>query len=198
MGMKACTVSDCAADAVSNGLCKRHWHKQRRYGHPEGGASWRKGESLAWLLAHVHHDGDECLIWPFTRSSSGYGVICIDGRQRPAHREICERAHGPAPTQDHHAAHSCGRGHDGCVNRRHLRWATPAENQADRLAHGTSSRGAGNGCALLAEDQVLEIRNDLARGARQSDLARRFGVHISTIHLIKTGRNWGWLKEQTA
>jgi hypothetical protein len=198
MGMKACMVSGCSGDAVSKGLCKRHWHKQRRYGHPGGGASWRRGESLAWLLGHVSHEGDECLVWPFTRSKSGYGVIYIDGRQRPAHREVCERAHGPAPSKRHQAAHSCGRGHEGCVNKRHLRWATPAENQADRVMHGTHSRGTANIRALLTEAQVVDIRNRLAGGSTQAALARDFGVHLSTIHLIKTGRNWGWLKEKTA
>lgn len=194
MGMM-CRAEDCDTRAVAKGLCKRHWHKERRYGDPNGGADWRRGESLSWLLAHVDHDSDECLIWPFTRSSSGYAVIYTDGRQQQAHRVICEQAHGPAPSPLHQAAHSCGRGHEGCVNQQHLRWATPAENQQDRLLHGTAPRGNGSGCAILTEDQVVEIRAKLSQGVRQSDLAPAYGVHLSTIHLIKTGRNWGWLQE---
>ncbi len=194
---KVCKARHCESVAVAKGLCKRHWHKARRYGSPEGGAKWRRGESLAWLLAHVEYDGDDCLTWPFTISRSGYGVIYIDGKQRQAHREICARAHGPAPSEDHQAAHRCGRGHEACVNQRHLRWATPAENQADRITHGTSSRGEGNGCAKLTSPEVSRIRARLSRGETQTKIARDYDVSLSTIHLIKTGRNWRWLKEKT-
>ena len=193
--MTVCIAEGCASAAVAKGLCKRHWHKQARYGSTEGGAGWRRGESLSWLRTNASYQGDDCLTWPFTRSSSGYGVIVIDRKQRQAHREMCKLAHGHPPTDAHQAAHNCGKGHEGCVNPRHLRWATASENQMDRLAHGTSPRGNGNGKASLTADQVAAIRERLAAGASQAQIAREHGVHLSTIHLIKTGRNWGWLKE---
>ena len=194
---KACRAIGCDAPPVAKGLCKRHWHKERRYGAPEGGADWRRGESLNWLKDHASYQGDDCLIWPFTRSASGYGVIYIDGKQRQAHREICRIAHGDPPSDDYQSAHSCGKGHEGCVNQRHLRWATAAENQADRVKHGTSSRGSGNGCSILNEGQVYAIRDRIYAGEKQSDIAADFGVSKSTVHLIKTGRNWGWMEERS-
>jgi len=194
---KICKALACNSLSVAKGLCKRHWHKARRYGSPERGADWRRGESLTWLLDHVGHGGDECLTWPFTRSTSGYGVIYIDRKQRQAHREICARAHGPAPSNDHFAAHNCGKGHEGCVNQRHLRWATPAENQADRIIHGTSSRGNGNGCAKLSPKDVFIIRQKILSGVPQAKIAREYSVSSSAVHLIKSGRNWNWLKEKT-
>lgn len=42
----------------------------------------------------------------------------------------------------------------------------------------------------LTAEQVLEIRNALATGCTQSELARRYGVARSTIHEIRHGRAW--------
>lgn len=51
---------------------------------------------------------------------------------------MCQKAHGDPPSPKHDAAHSCGRGHEGCVNPNHLSWKTKKQNQADRITHGTS------------------------------------------------------------
>jgi hypothetical protein len=61
---------------------------------------------------------------------------------RRAHRVMCEIAHGPKPAPGFVAAHTCGKGREGCVNPRHLRWASQKENMADKLLHGTSNRTA--------------------------------------------------------
>jgi hypothetical protein len=55
-----------------------------------------------------------------------------------AHRLMCQLAHGDPPTPDHIAAHSCGRGHEGCVNPNHLSWKTYSENELDKRVHGTT------------------------------------------------------------
>src|SRR5215471_14726746 len=95
---------------------------------------------LEWIQERVGHAGDDCLQWPFSRSSSGYGILFHEGKVVYAHRTMCELANGKPPTPKHHASHSCGRGHLGCVNPRHLEWKTAAENQQDRRKHGTWSR----------------------------------------------------------
>lgn len=85
----------------------------------------------------VGYTGDDCLLWPFSKSNKGYGTINHDGRNLTVSRFLCAEVNGPPPTPDHVAAHSCGRGHTGCVNPRHLRWATRTENEADKIIHGT-------------------------------------------------------------
>jgi hypothetical protein len=87
-------------------------------------------------VTHVSYQGEDCLTWPFSRF--GYGTIY---GHKHAHRVMCELAYGPAPSPRHQVAHSCGKGHEGCVNPRHLRWATPKENSADMVLHGTALRG---------------------------------------------------------
>jgi hypothetical protein len=89
----------------------------------------------------IHHKGEECLPWPFSEAAAGYGRIVVDGKHTLAHRHVCTLVHGEPPTPKHEAAHSCGKGHEACVSGDHLSWKTHADNQADRLIHGTSNRG---------------------------------------------------------
>lgn len=115
----------------------------------------------------------------------------VNGQSQNVHRLVCETEHGPAPF-GYEAAHSCGNGHLGCVNRNHLSWKTRAGNAADMVAHGTSAKGEGHGLAKLTEDAVREIRR-FGTSDRRS-LADRFSVCAHTIGEIQRGDTWAWLK----
>lgn len=121
-------------------------------------------------------------------TTAGYPKI---GRGPDGHVIVCTEAHGPRPTPGHEAAHSCGVRR--CVNPRHLRWATTAENHADKHAHGTDARGERNPAHRLTADQVVAIRSRLARGEHPKDLAAEHGVVPSTIQHIAAGTTWAWL-----
>ena len=164
----------------------------RRHGDPLGGGR-RRGEPLAFLeTTVVSFGGDECLIWPFATGSDGYGRVWRNGKMCLVHRLVCEREHGPPPTPKHHAAHLCGKGHLGCVNRTHLEWKTPEENCADRLAHGTSARGERHGRSKLTEAQVLEIR---ASTMPPRELAKEYGIARGRVSDIKLRKTWAWLED---
>jgi hypothetical protein len=135
---------------------------------------------------------DDCLIWPYSRNGEGYGRLWHKGRPRSVHRIVCEAIHGPAPTSKHEAAHSCGRGHDGCVAPNHLSWKTPAENHADMVDHGTAPRGEASPNVKLTEANVRKIR--LLKGRKsKASIAREFGVSRRLIQHIYSGNSWGWL-----
>lgn len=146
-----------------------------------------KSEALNWLRGHVLHEGDACLVWPYS-TSRGYAQVYLSrGELRKAARVMCEWVHGEPPTPDHEAAHSCGNGNKGCVNPKHLSWKTRSENQRDRLRHGTAGNGkTGRGSKLLPQ-QVQEI---IAGGTSVSDFARRFGVTRSAVRKIQIGEIW--------
>lgn len=177
-----CSVEGCPRKADSHDLCSMHRRRELRNGDVEKVQRPANGTRDQWLKDHAAYDGDDCLIWPFWRDKQGYGPS----------REMCILAHGEPPTPEHQAAHSCGNGREGCINPRHLRWATRGENQAEMVDHGNSLRGTKNYFCKLTNDQVREIRKV---GYRESDsrLARRFGVSRATISNIRTGRSWGWL-----
>jgi hypothetical protein len=109
-----------------------------------------------------------------------------------AHRVIFEMLHGSPPTSDHVAAHSCFNGAKGCVNPRHIRWATASENEQDKVASGTSNRGERHGMSKLSEDDVRAIR-DLEGAMPQTEIARTFGISKWTVGEIIRRERWGWL-----
>lgn len=115
-----------------------------------------QGEVVNWLRDHSTYVGDDCLIFPFARSKQrGYGQFGLNGEMLYAHRFMCELANGAAPSPLHQAAHSCGKGHTGCVTPKHLSWSTNSGNQLDRRKHGTKSKGRRQ---KVTPQQVKEIR----------------------------------------
>ena len=135
---RICDVHGCGNIHDANGYCKAHNHRFRRYGDPLGSGRKvaQRGELVSWIAENANHSGDACLKWPFgRRKAKGYGSVTFRGVSTAAHRVMCILAHGEPPTSKHAAAHSCGMGHEGCVNPKHLRWATSKENAADAVMH---------------------------------------------------------------
>lgn len=143
-----------------------------------------KGRGLAWLKANVGYDGEECLIWPWSKTYQGYGQLGFHGKVRKAHRVMCELVNGPPPTPEHEAAHQCGKGHLGCVHPKHVEWKTPAGNRADMIQHGTWQKKVAR---RLTIDKVQEIR---ASELSCVDLATKYAVSVSAIFKIKRGETW--------
>ena len=189
---RICSIDGCGKPCKTRGWCSAHYQRWRAHGDPFGGRT-PDGEPLAFLEnTVVPFEGDECLIWPYAKYGNGYGTIWHNGKMRPVHRVVCEADHGPPPSPEHEAAHLCGKGHEGCCNPKHLVWKTPAENQADRQAHGTHWRGERHGNAKLTESQVFEIRSSTKT---QRVLAREFGVSYQSISDIKRRKRWSWLED---
>lgn len=183
-----CAVDDCSSKPRSLGFCTKHYQRFAKHGDAKKVVT-PKTPARDWLEAHVAHDGDDCLIWPFYRMRNGYGQVVHNGRRAVASRAMCELAHGAPPSIDMEAAHSCGRGREGCVNPRHLRWATASENQMDRVIHGTSNRGERQGSSKLTRSEVLQIRS-LAKEMSARKVAKMFGISHSHVQSIAAGHSW--------
>lgn len=136
-------------------------------------------------------DENGCMVWLSARLPEGYGRFWLNGRNAMAHRVSLEIATGepPAGKQAAHAPEIC---HEpSCVAPDHLRWATPAENLADRDLDGTMARGERHGMASLSIDQVGEIRRLHATGNfTKVGLGRQFGVSGQHVGRIVNGKNW--------
>lgn len=181
-----CSVDGCGKGAASLGLCEMHYQRQKKHGDVNRGH-----QRQSWLEAHRDYLGDDCLTWPFSVSGHGRGTATLDGKKMSAPRAMCILAHGEPPTEQHHAAHSCGNGHLGCMSPRHLSWKLPAENEADKIKHGTLRRGRAINTNKLTERQVSEIR--AAADASGVALAERYGVTPSAISAIRHRQTWAWL-----
>lgn len=151
-----------------------------------------RGVAWATFINLYGHPTDICIEWPWSIGGDGYGqLVDCRGAATKAHIASCEMAHGPKPTPEHEAAHSCN--NRACFNPRHLRWATRAENLADMIEHGTARRGEKSSFAVLTEQEVIEIRRRADAGARTSDLAQEFGVTPSAISNVRHRHSWAWL-----
>lgn len=133
----------------------------------------------------------------YNKNLDGYGMINVDGKKAYANRVMCELAHGSPPSLTHEAAHSCGKGNEGCVNPNHLYWGTRADNARDMVGHGASCRGDKSGRRKLSTAQVLDIKRRLDAGEDPAALAEQFGVIRNTIYRIKSGATWQHLWNTT-
>lgn len=148
-----------------------------------------EGKTIQWIREHANYPhNDWCLIWPFS-TIRGYGNFTYMGEDFYAHAYICELVHGPAPSPEHQPAHSCGMGHEGCTNPRHLSWKKPSENQQDKRDHGTSMQ-LGRARFKLKPEDVAYLR--ALKGKKTHDeLARIFGISRRNVGAILDGRSWG-------
>lgn len=157
-------------------------------------AKW--GEALAWARDAARYTGDDCLLWPFRATIDGYGILGGSGRTMRATRYVCEIAHGKPPMEHMDCAHSCHT--PACCNPRHLRWATRAENEADKRLNGTDNRGERHGKTTLTASDVLAIRAARRAGVRNAELARRYSITRGSISNIMSGFSWAWLEGENA
>lgn len=195
--MKICSIDDCHNSCEINvggrkGMCSTHYQRIKKYGDPNFVKYNRPAKDF--ITKNANYSSNECLTWPFHIAKDGYGRVSMpnNGHLTTASRLMCMTAHGNPPTDRHECAHSCGNGNKGCVNPRHLYWATPTQNQADRVIHGTSNRGTNQWKSKLTEKDVLEIRNLLGTET-QTSIARRYNVDPSLISDIKRRKKWAWL-----
>ncbi len=132
-----------------------------------------------------------------TATWAGYMRVSLsrDGevKSHAVHRLVLSAFCGPEPFEGAQAAHNNGdRGFNHLTN---LRWATPKENQKDVDRHGNRCRGEDVHGAVLTEKSVKEIKQRLVSGGeRYPQIAKDFGVSVSTIALIKQGKTWKHVK----
>lgn len=179
-----CIIDGCDKKHLAKGLCAMHYNRVYRHGDTDARLAAATGDHLRWLRGHIGFDGGGCLYWPFkAKTAKGYAVTTFDGVAMNASRAMCILARGEPPTPEHEAAHSCGKGHEGCVHPGHLRWATTSENHADKKVHGTYYPPFTKKGVKLTDDDVRAIRSS---DEPQSVLGKRYGVHPSYIWELRT------------
>lgn len=190
---RGCSVPGCDNKHAGHGYCQNHMKKWKRYGDPEAfHPRWKA--RVNWVEENKDYQGGDCLKWPFSAGDHGRGTVQINGRQISAPRAMCIAAHGMPSDESLETAHSCGMGHEGCMNPRHLRWATKAENTVDRALHGRDRKGTQINTNKLSEGDVRSIR--LERGRKSGvELAKLYGVTPAAISSIMNRKSWAWLED---
>lgn len=191
--VKICLRDGCGKVVLARGLCRPHYRRMMKGlpGEPREKAA--PGRGLNFLTGLIATQEAGCIKWPFRSSTKGYGRIMFGGKLTNASRAMCVLAHGAPPDQSLEAAHSCGKGHMGCVNPNHLSWKTGAGNEMDKHDHGTVMRGNRNHKTVLTVPEVKAIKEALSQGQTAYSLACRFGVAPGTVGSIATKRSWSYI-----
>ena len=124
---------------------------------------------------------------------TGYRKIMLKTSDKPRQKTIaslvCEAFHGERPPRGQVCHNDGSRTNDTSAN---LRWGTQAENEQDKVAHGTSHN---SGSRRLSPEQVLSIRQLYTTGNyTQQQLANSFGVDQSHVCDIVNKKRWATLK----
>lgn len=135
---------------------------------------------------------DGCWVWNASKDREGYGQLVISGKKVPAHRASWQLRHGEIP-MGMFVCHKCDV--PACVNPDHLFLGTPKDNTDDMVAKGrerfSTRTGVTPANAKLTDTDVRIIRRLRSeQRITYSELARLFGVSITTICVIVRGEAW--------
>lgn len=133
----------------------------------------------------------------FSVRPNGYQAvhISVGGRRRTesVHRLVALAFIGNPPFEGALVLHGNGVPTDNRPS--NLRYGTQSENLADRIAHGTSTRG-GRPEAKLSVAAVHVIRRAReSRSATTGQLAKKFNVAPQTVDNVIHGRSWAWVPD---
>ncbi|AVA33352.1 HNH endonuclease signature motif containing protein [Cupriavidus metallidurans] len=116
-------------------------------------------------------------------------IVRVSGKRlkRPVHRLVLLAFAGACPDGEI-GRHLNGQALD---NRpANLAWGTPADNAQDAVRHGTLGKGMLARHRKLTADDVVDIRNRVARGERSADIAARYGVNKDYPSHVASRRVW--------
>lgn len=187
---RQCCIVQCSNRVHSREMCRKHYQRWHIHGDANH-SNFIQSPAGAPLnfIESTSVTGEGCLTWPFGHNGVGYAQINVKDKKKVlVSRIMCERANGPAPSPAHQAAHSCGKGHQGCVAPWHLVWKTPKGNNHDMDQHGTRSRGDKH-ARKLSSKAVSDIKL-LLDSVPQGQIAARFGVSQTMISRIARGKAW--------
>ena len=125
-----------------------------------------------------------CRVWTGATSSSGYGLIRVEGKQRRATHIVWEKEIGKVP-KDHYVCHKCD--NPACIEITHLFVGTPKENMADARAKGRIARGARLPQTKFSAEDVAVMRK-LAEEIPKAEIDKIFGISPRYRRAILQGK----------
>ena len=198
-----CSVKSCSNAHYGLGYCRTHWTRFKSHGDTSlTKMQFMKKNGLYQkpnfeLLLDSYHENtdikDECWMWdgPVHR---GYGQVQYRGTRRIVHRESYKYFIGEIP-DGLFCCHKCDR--PGCFNPNHLFLGTAKDNMQDCVQKGrfnATKHGEDNFHSKLKENEVILIKEMIANGFKNTEIASIFNVTHGNISCIRLNQTWKHLK----
>lgn len=153
--------------------------------------------SLGRVRSHLRRPGGRIRVATLRGKRLGVNIP-VAGRivTRKVHVLVANAFLGQRPDGEEVNHKDCNRVNNRASN---LEWATPHANREHYEAYCAENgiiRGRARGRvtgAKLTPASVAEIRAKRAAGAKQRDLAAEYGVSITAISFVLSGRTWSWV-----
>lgn len=143
----------------------------------------RAHNKLARLMSYTAPFG-ECLEWQGAKDANGYGRVSrVTYGESLAHRAVYRHAIGPVP-EGLGLLHECD--NPSCVNPKHLTPGTQLDNMRDAKLKGVR---LGEIPKKVSDEVLVAILSRLAKGEKQREIAKEYGVSESYVSQIKHGKS---------
>lgn len=120
--------------------------------------------------------------------SGRYLAVPVEGRKQYVHTLVLMAFVGPRP-EGMEACHSNGKRWDNRPG--NLRWDTHANNNMERLAHGTLPMGDSHPKAKYRSEQLKRL---FSTQMTDRQIAEELGCSRDYVYRIRTGRKWKHLE----
>ena len=135
---------------------------------------------------------DECWEWQASCISAGYGYFSLYGFTMKSTYCMAHVfsywLHNQEDPVGFVIEHTCD--NPKCVNPKHLHKSTVHNNAISASERGLVNHGSKVWTAKLIPEQVVEIVQLLKQSMGCSVIAKKYGVHRTTIARIKAGKFW--------
>lgn len=123
----------------------------------------------------------DCVLWKGAVNSSGYPVTWFNGKIAYAHRVVIGASKGEV------VMHTCD--NPKCVNPKHLKVGTHAENSADMVSKGRQAKGEQCAASKFSKDTIASVRN--LKGVMSSrKVGKLFGMSKTNVLDVWNNKIW--------
>jgi HNH endonuclease len=180
---RRCSVVGCEKPHKDSGLCAMHKARQERHGNAE----YEPPNYEQRFMKYVNKQEDGCWIWTGAETK-GYGKFRIGKTNLNAQRASWILFRGvKEEIKGKNVCHTCDT--PLCVNPEHLFVGTTQDNVDDKMKKGRYKPvvGVNQKNAKLDDDKVRQIRAGIMTIRA---MAKHFGVSLSLIKEIRSGKRW--------